>query len=198
MALEDIKFRFYPSLLNQYDRFLEGKLSENDLLDRINRVPIPQTEAQAKGVSFEDAVLKGVEEELYDAEIIKKVRALLPRPMMKTQVYCEYQWKDVLIYGYVDVIGKMLAADIKTTKQYTADAFAVSHQNLYLPALKTKGIRSLRYVITDFSEVYQEEYDQTVDLSFQLNQIETFCDFLEENRKRVSDLRIFNLHPKKW
>ena len=198
MALEDIKFRFYPSLLNQYDRFLEGKLSENDLLDRINRVPIPQTEAQAKGVSFEDAVLKGVEEELYDAEIIKKVRALLPRPMMKTQVYCEYQWKDVLIYGYVDVIGKMLAADIKTTKQYTADAFAVSHQNLYLPALKSKGIRSLRYVITDFSEVYQEEYDQTVDLSFQLNQIETFCDFLEENRKRVSDLRIFNLHPKKW
>lgn len=198
MALEDIKFRFYPSLLNQYDRFLEGTLSENDLLDRINRVPIPQTEAQAKGVSFEDAVLKGVEEELYDAEIIKKVRALLPRPMMKTQVYCEYQWKDVLIYGYVDVIGKMLAADIKTTKQYTADAFAVSHQNLYLPALKSKGIRSLRYVITDFSEVYQEEYDQTVDLSFQLNQIETFCDFLKENRKRVSDLRIFNLHPKKW
>ena len=39
-----IAYRFYPSLLNTYSRFLQGKLSEQELLDRINRVPIPQTE----------------------------------------------------------------------------------------------------------------------------------------------------------
>jgi hypothetical protein len=53
-----IAYRFYPSLLNTYSRFLQGKLSKQELVDRINRVPIPQTEVQKRGVSFEDAVLK--------------------------------------------------------------------------------------------------------------------------------------------
>lgn len=195
--METIKYRIYPSLLNCYDRYLRGKLGGEELIDRVNRVPVPQTIAQARGVSFEDAVIKGTGEELYDPEILRKVRALLPRPMVKTQVYCEYQLGDVLFYGYVDVIGKMLAVDIKTTSLYIPDCFAQSHQNLYLPALKSKGIRSLRYVITDFEEVYQEEYSQSVDLTYQEEQIKSFCGFLEEHRKRITDLRIFNLLPGK-
>jgi len=152
-----------------------------------------QTEAQAKGSSFEEAVIKGTDEELYDPEILSKVRSLLPRPMLKTQVYCEYQLGDVMLYGYVDVIGKMLAVDIKTTRNYVPDCFAQSHQNFYLPALKSRGIRTLRYVITDFKDVYQEDYDQSIDFSPQHVQIKSFCDFLEDHRERISDRRIFNL-----
>ena len=187
------KYRFYPTLLNIFDRFEKGYVDENELIDRINRLPVPQTEAQAKGSSFEEAVIKGTNEELFDPEILSKVRALLPRPMVKTQVYCEYQFNDVLFYGYVDVIGKMLAVDIKTTRQYVPDCFSRSHQNFYLPALKSRGIRTLRYVITDFQDVYQENYDQSVDFSFQELQIKSFCDFLEEHRGRITDRKIFNL-----
>lgn len=193
--LEPINYRLYPTLLNSYDRYIQHRLAEDDLIDRINRVPVPQTQAQATGVSFEDAVIKGVNEEEFDPDILQRVRSLLPRPMVKTQVYCEYQLNDALIYGYVDVIGKILAVDIKTTKLYIPGSFAESHQNFYLPALRSKGIRTLRYVITDFTEVYQEDYGQSVDLSYQEDQIKSFCAFLEEHRKRISDLRIFNMLP---
>ena len=191
--LDTFKYRLYPTLLNLFDRYQKGYINDNELIDRINRLPVPQTEAQAKGSSFEEAVIKGTNEELYDAAILSKVRALLPRPMLKTQVYCEYQLDDVLLYGYVDVIGKMLAVDIKTTKKYVPGCYGQSHQNFYLPALKSKGIRTLRYVITDFQEVYQEDYDQNVDFSFQEMQIKSFCNFIEENRKRITDRRIFGL-----
>jgi hypothetical protein len=188
-----VKYRLYPSLLSCYDRYERGYIDDSELLNRINRVPMPQTEAQFKGVSFEDAVVKGIGEESFDIDILARVRALLPRPMLKTQVYCEYQLNDALIYGYVDILGKMMAVDIKTTSNYRSGCFAKSHQNFYLPALRTKGVRSLRYVITDFRDVYQEEYDQATDLSFQENQIISFCQFLEERRELITDRRIFGV-----
>jgi len=186
-----VKYKLYPSLLACFDRFERGYIDEQELLDRINRVPVPQTEAQSRGASFENAVIKGIGEETFDPEILSKVRSYLPRPMLKTQVYCEYQLNDSLIYGYVDVIGKMLAVDIKTTGNYREGIFAKSHQNFYLPALRTKGIRSLRYVITDFKEVYLEEYDQMADLTYQEEQTARFCAFLETYRDRITDLRVF-------
>ncbi|ACT95225.1 hypothetical protein [Dyadobacter fermentans] len=191
MISTTVKYKLYPSLLSCFDRFERGYLDEQGLLDRINRVPVPQTEAQFRGASFEDAVIKGIGEESFDPEILSKVRSFLPRPMLKTQVYCEYQLNDSLIYGYVDVIGKMLAVDIKTTGNYRTGCFAQSHQNFYLPALRAKGIRSLRYVITDFKDVYLEEYDQMVDLNYQEGQVLRFCEFLEAQRERVTDLRVF-------
>jgi hypothetical protein len=191
MALNAAKYKLYPTLLNTFDRFERGYIDENELLNRINRVPVPQTEAQLRGCNFEDAAIKGLHEELFDADILAQVRALLPRPMMKTQVYCEYQLNDVLLYGYVDVLGRMLAVDIKTTSKYQPGCYAKSHQNFYLPALRAKGIRSLRYVITDFTAVYQEEYDHTIDFSHQETQINAFCVFLEEHRTQITDRRVF-------
>lgn len=191
MISTTVKYKLYPTLLSCFDRFERGYITEQELLDRINRVPVPQTEAQFRGVTFEDAVIKGIGEETFDPEILSKVRSFLPRPMLKTQVYCEYQLNDSLIYGYVDVIGKMLAVDIKTTGNYREGCFSKSHQNFYLPALRTKGIRSLRYVITDFRDVYLEEYDQMADLTYQEEQITRFCEFLETYRDRITDLRVF-------
>lgn len=189
--MASIAYSLYPTLLNVFDRYQKGYLDKQALLDRINRVPVPQTEAQAKGCSFEDAVIKGTHEEAFDSEILDKVRALLPRPMVKTQVYCEHQLDNVLLYGYVDVIGKTLAVDIKTTSNYQEGRFAHSHQNFYLPALRAKGIRTLRYVITDFEDVYQENYDQNIDFSVQEIQIKFFCNFLEEHREAITDRKIF-------
>lgn len=191
MISTTVRYKLYPSLLGCFDRFERGYISEQDLLDRINRVPVPQTEAQFRGVSFEEAVIKGIGEESFAPDILSKVRSYLPRPMLKTQVYCEYQLNDSLIYGYVDVIGKMLAVDIKTTSNYREGCFTQSHQNFYLPALRAKGIRSLRYIITDFKDVYLEEYDQMADLSYQEAQVARFCAFLETSRDRITDLRVF-------
>ncbi|WP_255717906.1 hypothetical protein [Dyadobacter sp. CY345] len=189
--MASIAYNLYPTLLNLFDRYQKGYIGQQDFLNRINRVPVQQTDAQARGSSFEEAVIKGVNEDAFDSEILEKVRALLPRPMMKTQVYCEHQLDNVLLYGYVDVIGKTLAVDIKTTTSYQEGRFAHSHQNFYLPALRSKGIRTLRYVITDFQDVYQENYDQTIDFSVQEIQIKLFCDFLKEHRDEITDRKIF-------
>lgn len=186
-----VNYNLYPTLLNLFDYYQKGYIEKAEFLNRINRVPLPPTESQARGSSFEEAVIKGVNEESFDTEIISKVRALLPRPMLKTQVYCEYQLENVLLYGYIDVIGKTLAVDIKTTNSYQPGRFAHSHQNFYLPALRSKGIRTLRYVITDFQDVYQENYDQTIDFSVQKTQIKLFCNFLEEHREEITDRKIF-------
>ena len=186
-----VNYNLYPTLLNLFDYYQKGYIEKAEFLNRINRVPLPPTESQARGSSFEEAVIKGVNEESFDTEIISKVRALLPRPMLKTQVYCEYQLENVLLYGYIDVIGKTLAVDIKTTNSYQPGRFAHSHQNFYLPALRSKGIRTLRYVITDFQDVYQENYDQTIDFAVQKTQIKLFCNFLEEHREEITDRKIF-------
>ncbi len=186
-----IAYRFYPSLLNTYSRFLQGKISEQELLDRINRVPIPQTEAQYRGVSFEDAVLKGMGEEQFDAQILQAVRQRLPKPIVKIQAYCQYQIGDVLIYGFVDVLGKKEAVDLKTTSHYSADRFQQDHQNFYLPALYLQGVRQMRYLITDFVEVYEEIYEASADFGGQLEEVYSFKMFLEEHRKQVTDAKIF-------
>lgn len=187
-----ITYRFYPSLLNVFSRYLQGgNLTVQALIDSINRVPTPTTTAQERGVSFEEAVVKGTDEERFDPEIIKKVRKLLPRPIVETQVYCQWEIDDVLFYGYVDLIGKFKAVDLKTTASYQPGRFVHNHQNLYLHALKRKGIKLMEYVITDFTDVYVESYTLTHPIDKQLEEIRLLKTFLEEHRPLITDKKIF-------
>ncbi|GAB3509126.1 hypothetical protein GCM10027341_45740 [Spirosoma knui] len=187
-----INYRFYPSLLNTFSRYVRGgNLSAQELIDSINRVPTPTTQAQERGISFEEAIVKGTDEDRFDPEIIKKVRKLLPRPIVDTQVYCQWQIDDVLFYGYVDLIGKFKAVDLKTTSSYQKDRYLFNHQNLYLHALKRKGIKLMEYVITDFQDVYVESYSLTHPIDKQLEEIRLFKAFLDEHRALITDKKIF-------
>ncbi len=187
-----INYRFYPSLLNVFSRYVRGgNLSAQELIDSINRVPTPTTAAQERGTSFEEAIVKGTDEARFDPEIIKRVRKLLPRPIVDTQVYCQWQIDDVLFYGYVDLIGKFKAVDLKTTASYQPGRYVHNHQNLYLHALKRKGIKLMEYVITDFNDVYVESYALTHPIDKQLEEIRLFKAFLEEHRSLITDKKIF-------
>ena len=192
-----IHYRFYPSLLNTFSRYLRGgNFSEQDLLDSINRVPTLSTAAQQRGVSFEDAVVKGTDETRFDPDLLQKVRKLLPRPIVETQVYCQWEIDDVLFYGYVDLIGKFKAVDIKTTGSYQKDRFLFNHQNLYLHALKRRGIKLMEYVITEFrpdgtTDVHLESYSLLHPIEKQLEEIRLFKAFLEDNRTKITDPKIF-------
>ena len=184
-------YRFYPTLLNTFSRYLNGgNLTEQQLLDAINRVPMPTTEAQQRGTSFEETLIKGTGEEQFDAAILQKMRRLLPRPIVDTQVYCQWQIDDVLFYGYVDLIGKYKAVDVKTTKSYQPGRFLFNHQNLYLHALKGRGIKLIEYLITDFSDVYVESYALTHSIDRQLEEIRLFKAFIDEHRDQITDKKI--------
>lgn len=187
-----INYRFYPSLLNVFSRYVHGgNLSVQELIDSINRVPTPTTAAQERGISFEEAIVKGTDEDRFDPNIIKRVRKLLPRPIVETQVYCQWQIDDVLFYGYVDLIGTFKAVDLKTTASYQPGRYTHNHQNLYLHALKRKGIKLMEYVITDFQDVYVESYALTHPIDKQLEEIRLFKAFLDEHRPLITDKKIF-------
>ena len=192
-----INYRFYPSLLNVFSRYVHGgNLSAQELIDSINRVPTPTTAAQERGISFEDAIVKGQDEARFDPDLLNKVRKLLPRPIVDTQVYCQWEIDDVLFYGYVDLIGKFKAVDLKTTGSYQPGRYLHNHQNLYLHALKRKGIKLMEYVITEFKpggppEVHVESYALTHPIDRQLEEIRLFKAFLEEHRPLITDKKIF-------
>ena len=192
-----INYRFYPSLLNVFSRYLHGgNLSIQELIDSINRIPTPTTAAQERGISFEEAIVKGTDEARFDPEILQKVRKLLPRPIVDTQVYCQWEVEDVLFYGYVDLIGKFKAVDLKTTSSYQPGRYVHNHQNLYLHALKRKGIKLIEYVITEFQpggspQVHVESYALTHPIERQLEEIRLFKAFLEEHRPLITDKKIF-------
>lgn len=187
-----VNYRFYPSLLNVFSRYLQGgNLSVQTLIDSINRVPTPTTMVQERGISFEEAIVKGTDEARFDPDILQKVRKLLPRPIVDTQVYCQWEVDDVLFYGYVDLIGKFKAVDLKTTGSYQPGRYVHNHQNLYLHALKRKGIKLMEYVITDFKDVYVESYPLTHPIDKQLEEIRLFKAFLEEHRPLITDKKIF-------
>ena len=186
-----IKYRFYPTLLNTFSRFLNGgNLTEQQLLDAINRVPSPTTAAQQRGISFEETLIKGTGEEQFDAAILQKMRKLLPRPIVETQVYCQWQLDDVLFYGYVDLIGSFKAVDIKTTGSYQPGRYLFNHQNLYLHALKKRGIKLMEYLITDFTDVYVESYALTHPVDRQLEEIRQFKAFIDDHRDQITDPKI--------
>ena len=187
----DPQYRFYPTLLNTFSRFLNGgNLTEQQLLNAINRVPSPTTQAQQRGTSFEETLIKGTGEEQFDATILQKMRKLLPRPIVDTQVYCQWQIDDVLFYGYVDLIGKYKAVDIKTTGSYQPGRYLFNHQNLYLHALKRQGIKLMEYLITDFTDVYVESYALTHSIDRQLEEIRLFKAFINEHKEQITDKKI--------
>jgi hypothetical protein len=193
------RYRIYPTLLNTFSLYLheakntEGQLyvSYEELINRINRVYKPPTEAQQRGVSFEGALLKGDGEEVFPASILAQMRAKLPN-RFKTQFYTSVVVRDIEIYGFVDVVAGNRAIDIKTTSSYQPDKFLHNHQNLYLLGLKRWNIKQLDYLITDFEEVYTETYYyDTYDFEPLLNELFQFVDFLETNREQITDKKIF-------
>ncbi|MHA8051731.1 hypothetical protein V7S79_11525 [Aquirufa sp. ROCK-SH2] len=193
-------YRLYPTLLNSYTLYLNqardsnGKLivDEIELIDRINRVKKPTTQAQQKGIDFEKAVTLGLNEEAFAEGIIDKARNLLPAKY-KTQLYLESRYKNSVIYGYVDGAGDQIAFDLKSTSFYEPGRFSKNHQNLYLLGLQKVGIEQLDYVITDFKDVYVESYQlSSYDFNPLYEQIESFTRFLDDHKKFIFDKKIFD------
>jgi len=193
-------YRIYPTLLNSFayyeaqtlDAHGEILVDLQEMLDRINRVRKPTTGAQQKGIDFEKAVVTGENEDDFKEGIIEKARALLP-PKFKTQFYTEAKYKNCLIYGYVDLVGADRAVDLKSTRYYASNRFALNHQNFYLLGLKKYGIKTLDYIITDFENVYQERYSfDSYDFRPLYHQLDSFVDFLEQHKKLIRDKKIFD------
>lgn len=195
-----IRYRIYPTLLDAFARYHhqvqrpDGSLYVDfqEIIDKINRVPVPRTAAQQRGVSFETALLTGEGEEQFPAGILQQMRQQLPA-RYRTQVFVRtVVQENIELYGFVDVLGGNRAIDIKTTAHYKGPGqYAGNFQNLYLLALRAWGIQTLEYLITDFSGVHSETYAaDTYDFAPLLADLQSFIVFLEANRKLIRDRKI--------
>lgn len=189
-----LRYQFYPTLLNEYHRYLASPTKEafGSLIKRINRVPITDSELLRRfgnGISFEDAVLKN-KPHAFNSELVQEAKNLLPKKL-KSQQLIQFIHKNIRFYGYADVVGESRVIDIKTTQNHRPNRHEHNFQNLYLYALKRAGFRQMDYLICDFNQLYIETYDvETYDFDYLLNEMEQFAAFVEENKKLITDKKI--------
>jgi hypothetical protein len=192
--MEEYDFQFYPTLLNEYHRYLANPTSDTKqkVLNKINRIPETDPSILAKfrkGISFESAVLKNKAGD-FNAKLIEEVASLLPYKR-KTQVLLSFRHKNIRFYGYADVVGESRVIDLKSTANHKPGRHDFNFQNLYLYALQNAGFKSMEYIICDFEKIYVESY-QLSDYDFEsmLSEMENFRSFLTDNLELIRDKKI--------
>ncbi|WP_341227221.1 hypothetical protein [uncultured Arcticibacterium sp.] len=189
-----LNFNFYPTLLNEYHRYLKYPSEENKtkLLNRINRVPETDPIILAKfkkGISFESAVVKNKPGN-FEPQLIEEAASLLPK-RRKTQQLLSFQHKNIKFYGYADVLGEARVIDLKSTANHKAGRHDFNYQTLYLYSLIDAGFKSMEYIICDFENIYVETYQaSTYDFDSMILEMESFRDFLIEHRSHIRDKKI--------
>ena len=182
--------RIFPTLIDSYHYYLQSEMPLQDMIDRINRVPQPKTEAAARGSALNDTVdalilghdvytqngsylaeSDGMQFE-FDRQLVDHLAEHFTGAL--TQVYTEGEistnYGIVMLYGYVDYIVRNVAFDLKSTGRYTWPKYKDSVQwKSYLYTLKAQGaqVDTFEYVVTDFNGIYRESYplnERTTDL----------------------------------
>lgn len=188
------QFHFYPTLLNEFQRFSKnpGEEAKNHLLNRINRVPETNPEVLQKfkrGIRFEEAVLKDKASEI-PFELIEEARSLLPASL-KTQQLVSFIHENIRFYGFADVLGEGRVIDLKSTANYQPGRHDLNFQNLYLYALRDFGFKSMEYIICDFDKIYLERYQlDEYDFKPLLRQMENFREFVLDHIRLITDKKI--------
>ena len=132
------------SLLNSWLYVTHNENADiQDFKDVLNRVKKPTTEAQQKGLDFEDEVYKG-NKPLYN-------------PYVKDGLYkvkVSRFYKDILLIGIIDVLQPNWIYDVKTTKTYKVGKyFNTSQHKVYC---YITSIKNFSYLINE--ECYKEDY----------------------------------------
>lgn len=126
----------------------------------------------------------------------------------KTEAIITTKYGDVLLYGYIDELMPQSVHDIKTTSKYKSGKFRNKWQKIVYPyCLNQDGLYSESGIIefiynvvvwaynkidfTTTEEVYQ--YNPKRDIPLLITHVEGFIEFLELNRDKITDKKIFNL-----
>lgn len=201
------QYRFSPSIIKDFVNYVDevgyekdGEsipfVTEQNLIDRINKVPSPMGEAAKKGTDFESVLLGGEPSYGYNFEdkedLLIKMRGRLPKYFSK-QVWVEYWIEELntMVSGFVDVVGAGKVIDIKTKSIYDFPAFLNDAQLLYLKALEKDGVVEMEYLITNFSEIFSETYHlRNLNFTTIYDNISRLQLFVDANLHRISNLAI--------
>jgi len=203
-------YRLYPTLVEQfmnYKRDLYG-ITEQDIIDKINRVPTPTHPAAAKGSAFHE-ITEGVYQDLKPVEYRKQecykygeyyfpvgpvreigeirrggVHEVFAKKVLETR------FGPVEIYGYCDTLKMGVIYDVKTTSSYRGISYLNSLQRHVYPWLT--GARELIFLISTFQNVFIEPYGPGDEEVIRV-EVEDFLTFAEQNLDKITDDKFLGL-----
>lgn len=201
---DNVDFRFYPSLLDSYRWYQtsESEDAEQELLDKINRVPF-QSDKADKGTWFN---------ELIDVSLIGDKHGLCYLNGCALDVYSRLQGAAqqvytstiievdgivIELYGYMDYVKEDRIIDLKTTGIYELGKYKNSLQlHLYPVSLIDAGneINFFEFLVCDFNNVYSEIYKVNYEESKAIiaDACRELVRFIEIKRYLITDNKIFN------
>lgn len=161
--------RISPTLLDSFGYYMSIEDDERsavvrgELLARLRREEREPSAAMQKGLDFEAHVVRALKNEYltsgdlkYDA-CVQEVADFVEGGLH--QVHIQAEVNGVLVHGYIDFLCGNLIVDVKTTKKYTMGKYYSGNQHLvYMYALRPAKITSFSYLVTDFRNVYREDY----------------------------------------
>ena len=185
-------------------------LLEQELIDKINRVPQEPSEAASKGTIFHGA-LDGFDF-YFDANFCKQIagyfKGALPQYYTEALLPCRYG--TVRLYGWIDELCKDVVKDIKTTKRYEFGNYAHYWQRHVYPYCliesgDCKTIKGFEFTVVKWAggtkynpvisgEMYKEyyTYDHCESSALIRQECERFIEFLESHKERITNNKIFN------
>lgn len=206
-------YQVYATLLDAFSWYKrsEDEKAQQEFLDKVNRVQTPRSDAQLRGLAFELAVEKAAVEGIYPTAPVQVHDRKVPPQIIEQfaqgmgrasrQVFVETTlptlYGPIRLYGKVDEILGDTAYDTKTTSSYDFPKYLHAWQHpVYLEALRPTGISRFVYRITDFEGYFEEEYFwRQSDTDRLISECAQLIEFLEANRARITDRKIFCLPP---
>ena len=174
-------FNFWATLLNDFSHYQnevgyeKGEdffpfVTEQDMIDKLNRVTFEASDAMFKGSAFESAVCFNTPSLLYsdkqynfDKELVNVLHEKIEGSAYQKGLKYTITFDDCTVnfYGYSDFIKRDMIIDLKTTGQYTFPKFDKSFQHkVYLLGANQMGynMNKFQYLVTDFKDYFYELY----------------------------------------
>jgi hypothetical protein len=192
-----MKYLITPSLLNSWQYYLnchedyEDSAKESFLFS-LKRMKSPTTEAQQKGIDFENYVKLATEgktgfildQDQQYAECVSEIADIVQDGAWQVKVYKNMIIDNIqfFLYGRMDVLKGINAYDIKYTENYDTGKYFDSYQHpFYLSCI---DVPNFVYLISDGKNVWREDYKK-INLNPIENTIRDFIQWLPEEWKQI-------------
>lgn len=156
-----------PTLLNNWRYYLSSseenqEKAKQSFLDCLKKIKSEPTEAMQRGIDFENDVRAYDERgEISEDSTVNEIGEIVKDGLWQEQVskVIEVDGKQILLFGYTDVIKQSKIYDIKRVNTYKLGKYYNSIQHkIYMLCT---GILDFDYLISDGKETFVESYSIT-------------------------------------
>ena len=190
------KYLITHSLINSYTYYIQDEWkspadSRADFLRTLSREKFEPNEAMAKGIDFEDKILRMATLNLLPAEfddeqdrIVEEIAKIVKGGIWQESVKKELKIgnQEFLLYGRTDVIKRDTVYDIKFTGSYELGKFIDLSQHLIY--LYCSGLPNFSYLISDGKDWWREDYHNHAGVEDEIkSKVSDFLSYLENDKE---------------